>query len=251
MFIIPAIDIKNGKCVRLLQGDPDRETVYSDNPVDMAKRFEDAGASLIHVVDLDGAFQGRPVNKGIVAAIVKSLNIPIEIGGGIRTAETVSYYTDLGIKRIILGTVIFQDQFKKLIDKFGNIFIAGIDVKNSLVATHGWKKVSSVQTIDIIKEIFQLGIHKVIYTDISTDGMLSGPNTHAIQHILKEADGIELIASGGISSMQDIEKLIQLERSGLMGCIIGKAIYDRMIDLHEAISTFGRVTLWQKKKMLT
>ena len=243
MLIIPAIDIKNGKCVRLIQGDPLRETVYSDDPVDMAMRFEDAGASLIHVVDLDGAFKGTPVNRDAVASIAKSIAIPIEIGGGIRSADSVAYYQSMGISRVIVGTVIFQDSFKNIIDKFLNILIAGVDAKNSFVATHGWKKVSSDQSIDVIKGINTLGIHKVIYTDISTDGMLSGPNMRALGNILSEIKDIELIASGGVSSMKDIEKLAQLEESGLKGCIIGKAIYDRRIDLREAISTFGKAVL--------
>jgi len=239
VLIIPAIDIKDGKCVRLLQGDPDKETVYSGNPVEMARRFEDEGASLIHVVDLDGAFQGTPVNTDIIASMTEALKIPVEIGGGIRTEESAKIYMDLGIKRIIVGTLIFHGSFKNLIDKFGNIFIAGIDAKNSLVATHGWKKVSAVKSIDIIKDIFAAGIHEVIYTDISTDGMLSGPNIEALQDILREIKGIELIASGGISSMSDIERLSRLEKEGLKGCIIGKAIYDGRIDLPEAISNFG------------
>jgi phosphoribosylformimino-5-aminoimidazole carboxamide ribotide isomerase len=238
VLIIPAIDIKNGKCVRLLQGDPARETIYSDNPVYMARRFEDAGARLIHVVDLDGAFQGRPVNKDLVAAIIKSVKIPIEIGGGIRTAEAVSGYFDLGIRRIIVGTVIFQDFFKNLIDKHGTIIIAGIDAKDSLVATEGWKNVTAVHAIDVIRDLFHKGIREVIYTDISTDGMLTGPNMRAIEHILEEVRGIELIASGGIASMGDIEKLYALEKMGVRGCIVGKAIYDGRIDLKKAISTF-------------
>ncbi len=243
MLIIPAIDIKNGKCVRLIQGDPERETIYSDDPVDMARRFEDAGASLIHVVDLDGAFSGMPVNSAAVESIVKSITVPIEIGGGIRNAASVAYYQGLGISRVIIGTAILQDSFKNIIDKFSNILIAGVDAKNSFVATHGWKKVSSDRSIDVIKEINTLGIDKVIYTDISTDGMLTGPNVQAMADILNEIEGIELIASGGVSTMKDIEKLAQLEESGLKGCIIGKAIYDRRIDLREAISTFGKAVL--------
>ncbi len=243
MLIIPAIDIKNGKCVRLLQGDPSKETVYSDDPQGMAKRFEDAGASLIHVVDLDGAFTGIPVNQKAVASIARSINIPIEIGGGIRSAEALEYYQGLGISRVIVGTVIFQESFKILIDKFINVLIAGIDAKNSFVATHGWKKVSSDHSIDVIKEINTLGINKVIYTDISTDGMLSGPNVHALRNILTEIKGIELIASGGIASMKDIEELANLEDLGLKGCIIGKAIYDQRVDLREAISTFGKAAV--------
>jgi phosphoribosylformimino-5-aminoimidazole carboxamide ribotide isomerase len=239
MLIIPAIDIKDGNCVRLLQGDPGRETVYSSDPVEMAKRFQDAGARLIHVVDLDGAFDGAPVNRAIVMSIARSVSIPIEIGGGIRTAETVGMYADSGIRRIIVGTAILEQAFLPLIERFRDVLVAGIDAKNSMVATHGWKKVSGIKALDMIRDIIGRGIRDVIYTDIATDGMLSGPNVEAIKEILTEIKPIRLIASGGISSMDDLEKLSRLEQSGLMGCITGKAIYDGRIDLREAVSRFG------------
>jgi phosphoribosylformimino-5-aminoimidazole carboxamide ribotide isomerase len=238
VLIIPAIDIKNGNCVRLLQGDPDRETVYSSSPVDVAKRFEKAGAKLIHVVDLDGAFEGKPVNHAIVSAIASSVSIPIEIGGGIRTADAVQMYADLGIRRVIAGTVILENSFKSMIDKFHDILIAGIDAKNSMVATHGWKKSSTMKAMDLIKEITAAGIREIIYTDIATDGMLTGPNLTAIEEILGKIKDIRLIASGGISSMEDLAALSRFEGSGLKGCITGKAVYDGRIDLHEAISRF-------------
>lgn len=241
MLIIPAIDIKNGKCVRLLQGDPDRETVYSDSPVDMAKRFEDAGARLLHVVDLDGAFQGTPVNGDIVKNIARTLGIPIEIGGGVRTEDAIRDYAGAGISRIILGTIILDESFKILLDKFSEIIIAGIDARDSMVATHGWKNVSDVCSTDVLREIVGRGVREVIYTDIATDGMLSGPNFDALSEILREIPGIRLIASGGISSMGDLEQLAELESAGLAGCIIGKAIYDGRIDVREAVSSFGQV----------
>ncbi|HOT43655.1 MAG TPA: 1-(5-phosphoribosyl)-5-[(5-phosphoribosylamino)methylideneamino]imidazole-4-carboxamide isomerase [Spirochaetota bacterium] len=238
MLIIPAIDIKNGNCVRLLQGDPDRETVYSSSPVDVAKRFEEAGAQLIHVVDLDGAFEGKPVNHAIVSAVASSVSIPIEIGGGIRTAEAVTMYADMGIRRIIVGTVILEESFKSMIGKFPDMLVAGIDAKNSLVATHGWKKASSMKAMDLIGEIAGCGISEIIYTDIATDGMMTGPNLVAIGEILENIKNISLIASGGISSLRDIEALSRFEGSGLKGCITGKAVYDGRINLHEAIARF-------------
>ncbi len=238
MLIIPAIDIKNGNCVRLLQGDPDRETVYSSSPVDVAKQFEEAGAKLIHVVDLDGAFEGKPVNHAIVSSIASSVSIPIEIGGGIRTAEAVHMYADIGIRRIIVGTVILEESFKSMIVTFRDILVAGIDAKNSMVATHGWKKSSSMKALDLIREITGSGISEIIYTDIATDGMLAGPNLNAIEEILNNITGIRLIASGGISSIEDIAALSRLDSSGLKGCITGKAIYDGRINLHEAIARF-------------
>jgi phosphoribosylformimino-5-aminoimidazole carboxamide ribotide isomerase len=239
VLIIPAIDIKGGNCVRLLQGDPGKETVYSRDPVEMAKRFQDAGAKLIHVVDLDGAFDGVPVNREIVTTIAKSVSIPIEIGGGIRNAETVHMYADNGIHRIIVGTIILEQSFLPLVERFRDVLVAGIDAKNSMVATHGWKKVSGIKALDMIRDIIGLGIHDVIYTDIATDGMLSGPNVSAIKEILTEIKQINLIASGGISSIDDLERLSHLEQYGLKGCITGKAIYDGRIDLREAVSRFG------------
>lgn len=239
MLIIPAIDIKNGNCVRLLQGDPEKQTIYSNSPVDVAKRFEDAGAKLIHIVDLDGAFAGRPVNHEIVAAIASSVSIPVEIGGGVRTAETVRLYADCGIRRIIVGTVILEESFRDLSEQYRTILVAGIDAKNSIVATHGWKQVSSRKALDLIREISESGVRDIIYTDIATDGMLSGPNLDAIREILDTIQGLHLVASGGISSMNDLENLSRFSGSGLVGCITGKAIYDGRIDLREAIARFN------------
>lgn len=239
MLIIPAIDLRDGKCVRLLQGDPDRQTVYSDDPVGMARRFRDAGAKLIHVVDLDGAFAGKPVNDRVVAEIARSAGVPIEIGGGIRTGEDIRRYADHGISRIIVGTAILDDSFRGIAEEFRELLVAGVDAKNSMVATHGWKKLSGARAMELIREIVRLGVSEVIYTDIATDGMLTGPNVGALGELLSGVDGIRLIASGGISSMDDIEKLSRLVPSGLKGCITGKAVYDGKIDLREAIARFG------------
>ncbi len=238
MLVIPAIDIKNGRCVRLVQGDPDRETVYSDDPAAVARRFEDMGARLIHVVDLDGAFEGRPVNRDLVAKIAKSVSIPIEIGGGVRTVDAVQSYLDAGIQRIILGTVLLEEGFQALLERYANHIIAGVDAKNAMVATHGWKQVSGVPAVEYIKELQKKGIGEIIYTDISTDGMLAGPNFASIERILSEAGGISLIASGGVSSLDDIRRLGAYNDRGLKGCITGKAIYDGRIDLRQALSLF-------------
>lgn len=239
MLIIPAIDIRGGNCVRLLQGDPNKETVYSSDPIDMARRFQDAGARLIHVVDLDGAFTGKPVNSGIVASIASSVSIPVEIGGGIRSEETIRLYADKGISRIIIGTKALDPSFRKVLDRYHDILVAGIDARDSKVASHGWKQVSAASAFDVIRDVEEAGIREVIYTDIETDGMLSGPNIKAMREILAAFPGIGLVASGGISSMRDIEMLSALEESGLKGCITGKALYDGRIDLREAISRFG------------
>ena len=235
MLVIPAIDIKNGNCVRLLQGDPDKETVYFNDPVSVAKSFEEQGAELIHVVDLDGAFNGYPVNKDIVIKIARSVNIPIEIGGGIRTIESAEEYISAGIKRIILGTIILEDSFKEFVRKYSEYIIAGIDAKDSMIATHGWKNISQISSIEFMQGLLATGINEVIYTDISTDGMLKGPNFKAIETVLNKAKGISLIASGGVSTYDDLVKLKQYEFLGLKGAITGKAVYEKTIDLKKAI----------------
>jgi phosphoribosylformimino-5-aminoimidazole carboxamide ribotide isomerase len=235
MLIIPAIDLKNGRCVRLLQGDPDKETVYFNDPVSVAKSFEDQGAELIHVVDLDGAFKGYPVNKSIVMKIARSVKVPIEIGGGIRTIDYAREYIEAGIERIILGTAVLEESFKEFIKKYSKNIIAGIDARDSMIATHGWKNVSQISSLEFIKGLLDAGIKEVIYTDISTDGMLTGPNFASIETVLEKAKGVSLIASGGVSTYDDLIKLKKYEPLGLKGCITGKAIYEKMIDLKKAI----------------
>ncbi len=238
MLIIPAIDIRGGKCVRLVQGDPDKQTVYSDSPVDMALEFQDAGARLIHVVDLDGAFQGMPVNHATVAAISRAVSVPVEIGGGIRTAGAIQAYIDAGIRRVILGTILLQDESAELIGRFSDFLVAGIDARDRMVATHGWKETSSLMAPDVIGNLRAKGLSRFIHTDIATDGMLSGPNIDAVSGLLTVFPDIELVASGGIASMEDIQRLHDLALPGLMGCITGKALYDGRLNLREAILRF-------------
>lgn len=235
MLVIPAIDLKGGKCVRLRQGDPDQQTVYSDDPVAMAKKFEDEGARLIHVVDLDGAFEGRPVHGAIVKKIAKSLSIPIEIGGGIRTKETIAEYVDAGIHRVIVGTAILGDEFASFFQSYKDYIVAGVDAKNSRVATHGWKEISNMDAIEFIRALYKKGMREVIFTDISTDGMLTGPNVASMKKVLKEVPGLRLIASGGVSTVDDLVRLKALVPLGLVGAIVGKAIYDGRINLADAL----------------
>jgi len=238
MRIIPAIDIKNGKCVRLVQGDPERETVYCDDPIAQAWIFEEAGAQLIHVVDLDGAFTGLPVNKEIVKAIASNIRIPIEIGGGIRTTDIMKEYSDAGIHRFIVGTAALEDfsLFREMIAAFGESIIAGVDAKSAKVATRGWLNVTGVGAVDFIQELRANGVSEVIYTDISTDGMLTGPNYDSINEILDAVHGLKLIASGGVGTLDDIRRLKNLEPKGVSGCIVGKAVYDGRIKLTEAFA---------------
>jgi len=236
VLVIPAIDIRGGKCVRLLQGDPEKETVYSSSPLDMAKRFEDMGARLIHVVDLDGAFEGKPVNSSVIVEIAAALSIPVETGGGIRSSETVDFYLQAGVKRIVLGSVLLEDGAENLVRSYPENIVAGIDAKDGLVAVRGWKDVSSFSTDQAIKRVMDFGITDVIHTDISTDGMLSGPNVGAFRRILTDFPTVNLIASGGISSMSDLYVLSAL---GVGGAITGKAVYDGRIDLAEAFKNFA------------
>ncbi len=235
MLVIPAIDIKEGKCVRLLQGDPQRKTIYSDDPVGQAKKFEATGAGLIHVVDLDGAFEGKPVNLDLVASIAAEVSVPIEIGGGIRSAETVRKYLDAGIRRIIIGSAILEKEFDEIIKESPECIIAGIDARDSMVATQGWREVTRVKATDLVDQVMQKGVREIIYTDIATDGMLSGPNMEACLMLLEQFPRLKLIASGGVSSLEDIEKLKELESRGLKGAIVGKAIYDGRVELKEVI----------------
>lgn len=234
MLIIPAIDIKNGKCVRLTQGRMDAETVYSENPTQVAKRWEEDGAKLIHLVDLDGAMEGMPKNKDAIKKIAGSIKTPVEVGGGIRDIEIVKEYLSMqNIKRVIIGTIAQENpQFvENACRMFPGRIAVGIDAVDGMVATRGWVKVTGENAATLAKRMENIGVACIIYTDISRDGMLSGPNVKATKE-MAHAVNIPVIASGGMSSVKDIEsfKGINLE-----GIIIGKALYTEDIDLKEAI----------------
>ncbi len=234
MLIIPAIDIKNGKCVRLTQGNMDAETVYSENPVDVAKRWEGEGGKLIHLVDLDGALEGLPKNKEILKNIFTSINTPVQIGGGIRDAGTIEYYLSFTqVKQIIIGTKALEDPslIKDACKKFPKRIAIGIDAKDGLVATHGWINVSTYKAIDLAKRFEDMGIACIIYTDIKRDGTLQGPNINATRKMVRETK-VPVIASGGVSSILDIEAL---KDTGVEGVVVGKALYTGAVDLKEAM----------------
>ncbi len=236
MNIYPAIDIKDGKCVRLRQGLASDKTVYFENPLDAAKMFKDAGAKWIHVVDLDGAFQGMPTCLGFVEQIVK-LGVNVQIGGGIRTIESVQMAVDAGVSRAIVGTrACTEPEFAgKLVSKFADKIAVGIDAKGGLVALKGWVELSKISAHELAADVAKRGIKTIIYTDIDTDGMLTGANIPAQKAMLEvlKPFGTKLIASGGVSSMDDIESLDSLgkEFPNLDGAIIGKAIYENRISL--------------------
>lgn len=235
-IIYPAIDIRDGNCVRLIQGDYDQETVYGNSPLDMAKRFADAGAEWIHTVDLDGAKAGHRVNHEHVIAIAKELNVKVQVGGGIRTPEDVAAYLDNGVDRVILGSSAIKDPefVKAMLRQYGEKIAIGIDARDGYVATEGWLETSKVTAEALGIELASHGAEVFIFTDISRDGMLSGPNTEAIA-ALARATGKEVIASGGVSSLDDITELKQFEKDGIGGAITGKALYTNQFTLEEAL----------------
>jgi phosphoribosylformimino-5-aminoimidazole carboxamide ribotide isomerase len=234
--IIPAIDLMNGSCVRLEQGDFSRETVYTADVVAVAQRWVDAGAERLHLVDLDGARQGLPAQQDLVLKLAQAVPVPVEVGGGIRTEETIAAYLEQGVEWVIIGSAAVSDpgMIAGVIRKYPGRIILGIDARAGLVATDGWLKTSSLRAVDLVKQAADWGITEVIYTDIARDGMLSGPNLTALAEIA-EVGGIKVIASGGVSSLADLQRLRELEPLGVTGVIVGKALYSGNLDLKAAI----------------
>ena len=236
MIVIPAIDLKDGKCVRLEQGLMERDTVYSEDPSATARRWQEEGGELLHIVDLDGAFAGVPKNRAAIEGIVNAIDIPAQLGGGIRDLETIEAYLALGLSRVIIGTAA-QRNPQLVTDacrRFPGKIVVGIDAKNGMVAVQGWAEVTDVTAIDLAKRFEGDGVAAIIYTDIARDGMLQGPNLEATR-ALAEAVKIPVIASGGVSSLQDIANLLAIERFGVAGVITGKAIYSGALSLREAV----------------
>ncbi len=238
MLIIPAIDLRHGKCVRLLQGRPEDETVFSDDPVAMAMRWQNEGAELLHLVDLDGAFNGVQRNLSIIKEIVDTIDIPVQLGGGIRDIARIEHLIKLGVWRVILGTAALKnpDLVTTVCEQYGERIAVGIDAKDGMVATQGWLDVSEKPAIEFAQEMESRGVQTIIYTDIKRDGMLTGPNLESTR-LIAEAVNIDVIASGGISSLLDIQALKPLESVGVVGAITGKALYTKAINLKEAIKT--------------
>ncbi len=232
MIIYPAIDLLDGKCVRLLQGDYDKVTVYSENPADFANIWVKKGAKFIHVVDLNGAKTGKSSNDSVIKNIVENIDVPVQVGGGIRSMSRIDELLSLGVKRIILGTVAVKnpDLVKDAVKKYGKSIAVGIDAKDDYVATDGWLNKSSYKAEEFAKEMVKIGVKTIIYTDIKRDGMLVGPNLKAMKSMAK-AVSCDVIASGGVSSIADIEAL---SKTGVSGVITGKALYENKIDLQEA-----------------
>lgn len=242
MIVIPAIDLKEGRCVRLEQGLMDKDTVYSDDPVAQALIWQEQGGELLHLVDLDGAFAGVPRNRDAIRAIVEAVSIPTELGGGIRDMATIEAYIDLGIDRVILGTVAKENPalVGEACRSFPGKIVVGIDAKDGLVAVRGWADITEKRASDLAREMEDFGVAAIIYTDIARDGMMQGPNIEATRQ-LAESISIPVIASGGVSRLQDIENLMAIEASGVTGVITGKAIYTGALDLRQAVAlTRGR-----------
>jgi phosphoribosylformimino-5-aminoimidazole carboxamide ribotide isomerase len=238
MELIPAIDIKDGQCVRLYQGDFQQATVYSDDPVAVAQRWVAQGATRLHVVDLDGAKSGRPVNTDAVLAIVQSANVPVQLGGGLRREEDMAAVLSLGVERIILGTIAVENQalLERTLARYGDRVIVGVDARDGLVATAGWTETANISAPSLIERMGELGVARIIYTDIARDGTLTEPNYSALRALVR-ADGPAIIASGGIARVDHVQRLAGL---GVEGAIIGKALYSGAIELSVALAALAK-----------
>ena len=235
MEVIPAIDLKGGRCVRLLQGDFDKETVFSTDPGAVARDWEQACAPRIHVVDLEGAASGHPENAEAVARILESVDIPVQLGGGVRNMETLEGWLDKGVQRVVLGTAAVEDPdfLQEALQRFAESVVVGIDARDGRVAASGWKRTTEVDAIELIERMKGLGVRRIIYTDISRDGMLSGPNLESVRQVVSKTK-VPVIASGGVSTIEHLKSLREL---GVEGAIVGRALYTGDVNLREAIQT--------------
>ncbi len=238
MEVIPAIDLKDGRCVRLYQGDFTRESVYSDDPAGMARRWEEEGAARLHVVDLDGAAGGGPRNAPVIEGIVKAVAVPVQVGGGIRSLQTLAEYLEMGVQRVVLGTSAVEDVdlVEEACQRYGEAVVIGVDARDGYVATSGWTRGTRVLAVKLVAQMEGLGVRRFIYTDIARDGTLTSPNFDGIAQILSLVSA-PVIASGGISS---IEHLVELRGLGVEGAIVGRALYTGDVELGRAIERVSR-----------
>jgi phosphoribosylformimino-5-aminoimidazole carboxamide ribotide isomerase len=237
MQIIPAIDLKEGRCVRLAQGLKETATIYGDDPVAVARSFEAAGAQAIHVVDLDAAFNGREsTNRSVLRKIASKVNVPIQFGGGVRTLIDVGDLIEIGVSRVILGTVATEstETLRELLERFGSQICVGIDARDGVVMTHGWKAKTDTSPMDFAVAVAKVGVERIIYTDIKRDGMLTGPNIEQTVALARIAQ-VRVTASGGVSSLQDIERLCAVSEPLVDSVIVGRALYERKFTLEEAL----------------
>lgn len=240
MIIFPAIDLKDGNCVRLYKGEMEKATVFSDSPATQAKQFEDEGAQWIHVVDLNGAFEGKPVNLEAVKSIIKAVKVPLQLGGGIRNIETIEAWLDAGISRVILGTVALKNPelVKEACKKFPGRIAVGIDGKNGFVATEGWAEDSEISVIELAQKFENAGVACIIFTEISRDGAMQGADVAATKK-LAESVNIPVIASGGVSNLDDLRQIKAVESAGIIGVISGRAIYEKAFTIKQAKEILG------------
>ncbi len=242
MEVIPAIDIRGGKCVRLEQGDYSRETVFGDDPAAMALRWQEAGAPRIHVVDLDGAREGRPLNEAVARSILSAVSVPVQLGGGIRDLAVVERYLSMGIGRVVIGTAAVKDpeMVVEAVSAYRERIVVGVDAMDGIVATEGWLETSGVPAAELVRGLSEAGVRRIVYTDIARDGMLSGPNVGALAALLEEVAGfpspVAVIASGGVSSPEHVRRLASI---GAEGAIVGRALYTGALDLREALGAAG------------
>lgn len=242
MIILPAIDLKEGKCVRLYRGRMKEVTIYSARPQEVAKRWEDQGGRFIHVVDLDGAVAGEPQNWGAVEAVVSAVEVPVEFGGGVRSRETMERLLDLGVTRAVLGTKALTDQgwLADLVEAFGERVVAGLDAREGKVTIKGWEETLPHDYLEIASRLVEAGAPRIIYTDVHRDGALEGPNLDGLRRLC-EAVEVPVIASGGISRLDDVRAVTELSDLGVEGMIIGKALYEEAFSLKEAVEAVERV----------
>jgi phosphoribosylformimino-5-aminoimidazole carboxamide ribotide isomerase len=241
MLVIPAIDLVDGQCVRLQRGDMARKTIFSSDPAAVAARWEESGARVLHMVDLDGAVSGESKNLTAVEQVVKRLQIPVELGGGLRTRDDVARVLDLGVHWAIMGTSALANrpELEACVAKFPGRIIVGIDARDGKVAVSGWTQTSKVSALELALQVQALGVARIIFTDIATDGMLQGPNLDSVQELAATVN-VGVIASGGVTTLEDIRRLRHLEPLGVVGCIVGRALYSGTLDLREAISAGTR-----------
>ncbi|MBK5093624.1 MAG: 1-(5-phosphoribosyl)-5-[(5-phosphoribosylamino)methylideneamino]imidazole-4-carboxamide isomerase [Actinobacteria bacterium] len=234
--VIPAVDIKGGKCVRLYQGRPEAETVFESDPVDSALKWQDQGAGLLHVVDLDGAFQGTPVNNEVISGLMERLSIPVQVGGGIRSTDTALSYIEAGAARVVVGTRAFSDAdwLVDLADKLGDRLAVGVDVKEGRIATAGWLELSEIVPTLAVEKLAAGGVKRIIYTDVTRDGTLDGPDFDGIEEVAS-ASPIPVIASGGVGTVDDVLRIYRMKGSGVEGVIVGMALYKGRFTLDEAL----------------
>ena len=235
MLLIPAIDLKDGRCVRLLQGEADAQTIYSNDPVEMAISFEDAGAKRLHLVDLDGAFRGKGANMASIRSILKNISIPVQLGGGLRNAENIEQMFELGVSSVIVSTMAVKNSevLEEIILRYsGKRIFLGVDSRNRKVSIEGWQEGTEIDDVDLALRWKNHGIQRIVFTDIARDGMLSGPNLEALGDFARRT-GLKIVASGGVSSMEDLELLKTLEKDGVDQVISGKAIYEGKLNLKE------------------